>query len=36
MNSQLTVPSEAAQNMEAARMLWEISEKLTGMSHESW
>jgi NAD(P)-dependent dehydrogenase (short-subunit alcohol dehydrogenase family) len=35
-NSRFVQPSEASENMEAARKLWEISEKLTGMSNESW
>lgn len=35
-NSTLTEVSEAAQNMDAARKLWEVSEQLTGLKHDQW
>jgi retinol dehydrogenase-12 len=35
-NSQCVEAAPAALDAEAAKKLWEISEKLTGMSHESW
>jgi NAD(P)-dependent dehydrogenase (short-subunit alcohol dehydrogenase family) len=35
-NSRMVAPSAAAEDTDVAKKLWEVSEKLTGLSNESW